>query len=152
MAHGVRSPLSVSWSSSKARHGRDSNYLPGRILHVAREASFEGRASDQSRAGFRSGRVVVDAGEWSIRTSSMPAADVLSRAGVTHKLRCARRKFPRSVWRHSVPSTEKATPASGSPAAVVVVVACSRERPPFENDAYSPPPISPAHKHVRKKP
>jgi hypothetical protein len=30
---------------------------------VAREASFEGRASDQSRAGFRSGGIVVDAGE-----------------------------------------------------------------------------------------
>ena len=37
-------------------------------LQVAREASFEGRLSDQSRAGFRSGRVVVDAGERSIRS------------------------------------------------------------------------------------
>jgi hypothetical protein len=36
VAHGIRSPLSVSWSSSKARHGCDSNYLPGRSTCRAR--------------------------------------------------------------------------------------------------------------------
>ena len=34
-----------------------------------------------------------------------------------------------SAWRHSMFSTKNARAASGSPAAVVVVVACSRERP-----------------------
>ena len=34
-----------------------------------------------------------------------------------------------SAWRHSMFSTKNARAASGSPAAVVVAVACSRERP-----------------------
>ena len=59
---------------------------------------------------------------------------------------------PRSVWRHSMSSTEKATPASVCPAAVAV---CYRSRERLRPRSQTIPifasPISPPHKHVRKK-
>jgi hypothetical protein len=44
-----------------------------RILHVAREASFEGKAREQSRAGSGGFRVVGDAGERSIPSNNSVA-------------------------------------------------------------------------------
>ena len=40
--------------------------LVGEYLHVAREANFQAKASNQSRAGFGGSWIVVDAGERSI--------------------------------------------------------------------------------------
>jgi hypothetical protein len=84
--------------------------------------------------------------------SSTPAADVLSRAGVTHEITLREEEISevslatfRVFDRESHAGQRLACGCGGG--------CCLFARAPsFGHDAYSPPPISPAHKHVRKKP
>ena len=84
--------------------------------------------------------------------SSMPAADVLSRAGVTHEITLREEEIS-EVSLATFRAFDRESHAGQRLACGCGAGCCLFARAPsFGNDAYSPPPISPAHKHVRKKP
>ena len=85
--------------------------------------------------------------------SSTPAADVLSRnAGVTHEITLREEEIS-EVSLATFHVFDKESHAGQRLACGCGGGCCLFARAPSSgNDAYSPPPISPAHKHVRKKP
>ena len=87
-------------------------------------------------------------------TNSTPAADMLWRnAGVTHGI-ALREEEISDVTLVTFHVFDKETQSGQRLACGCGGGCCLFARAPssaFGNDAYSPPPISPAHKHVRKK-
>ena len=89
----------------------------GGLRYVAREASFEAKASEQSPTGVGGRRVVVVAGERRIRGNRWAGsgyADAEHRRELTKSL-SVRRKSLTSAWRRSMSSTRK-TPEHPGPA------------------------------------
>jgi hypothetical protein len=86
--------------------------------------------------------------------SSAPAADVLSRAGVTHEITLREEEFSEvslatfHVFDRESHGGQRLACGCGGGCCLFARASSSA----FGNDAYSPPPINPAHKHVRKKP
>ena len=86
--------------------------------------------------------------------SSTPAADVLSRAAVTHEITLREEEFSEvslatfHVFDRESHGGQRLACGCGGGCCLFAQASSSA----FGNDAYSPPPINPAHKHVRKKP
>ena len=153
VAHGIRSPPSVSWSSPKARHGRDSSYLPGRFYmsRAKRASKAERRIKAVPVLGAAGLSLTLASGAYG--ASSTSAADVLSRsARVTHEISLREEEIS-EVSLATFHAFDKESHAGQRLACGCGGGCCLFARAPSSgNDAYSPPPISPAHKHVRKKP
>jgi hypothetical protein len=86
--------------------------------------------------------------------SNAPAADVLSRAGVTHEITLREEEFSEvslatfHVFDRESHVGQRLVCGCGGGCCLLARAPSSA----FGKDAYSPPPISPAHKHVRRKP